>query len=100
MIMMMGASAEEVKEVSRPMKEERVLGFNEEEKRQFLRRQRVSKTRLPDGPYTFRSYKTLELPFVKVRLTTFHYCSALSSITSQSSIFCDTHTFDVLHCFR
>lgn len=65
-IMMMGASAEEVKEVSRPVKEQRVLGFSEEERRQFLRRQRVSKTRLPDGPYTFRSFKTLELPFVKL----------------------------------
>jgi hypothetical protein len=65
-IMMMGASAEEVKEVSQPVKEQRVLGFNEEEKRQFLRRQRVSKTRLPDGPYTFHFFKTLELPFVKL----------------------------------
>jgi len=72
-IRMMGATSEELKEVTQPVKEERVLGFAEEERRTRIRRDLVippgARHRLPKGPYTFHDFRPLELPFIQVRLT-------------------------------
>jgi len=65
-IKMMGSTTEELKEVMKPVKENRVLGFAEEEERRRARRQPATqgdaKSRLPKGPYTFHEFRVLELP--------------------------------------
>lgn len=69
---MMGATTEEVKEVSQPANkrmESRVLGFEEEERRQKLRSMQGTRSQLPKGPYTFSDFQTLKLPGIEVTMT-------------------------------
>lgn len=58
--------------MTQPVKEVRVLGFEEEEERRRLRRQQAThidaKSLLPKGPYTFHDFRTLELRFIEVRV--------------------------------
>jgi hypothetical protein len=67
---MMGATAEELKEVSVNKRiESRVLGFEEEERRQKLRSMPGTRSQLPQGPYTFSNFQTLQLPGIEVMMT-------------------------------
>lgn len=74
-IRMMGAFDNEVEEVSQTsMKSDlRILGFDEEEQR--LRQRSLSSSqallRLPQGPYIFCDFHTLNLPGIEVRASFF-----------------------------
>ncbi|KAG0555120.1 hypothetical protein KC19_12G146000 [Ceratodon purpureus] len=64
---MMGATAEEVKEVSvNKRMESRVIGFEEEERRQKLRSMLGTRSQLPKGPYIFSDFQTLKLPGIEL----------------------------------
>lgn len=66
---MMGVSKNEVDEVlNNAKKNERIVGFDEEEKR--LKQRMSSKPRgvlkLPEGPYVFCEFRTLQIPGIEV----------------------------------
>ncbi|XP_024357843.1 uncharacterized protein [Physcomitrium patens] len=66
---MMGATAEEVKEVSQPPNKRvdgRVIGFDEEERREKLRSGVGTRIQLPKGPYSFSDFRTLALPGIEL----------------------------------
>ncbi|GMH12019.1 hypothetical protein Nepgr_013860 [Nepenthes gracilis] len=68
-IRMMGVSENEVDEVLRGAKLDlRIAGFEEEEKRMRLRMSNRSQPsfKLPQGPYIFCAFRTLELPGIKL----------------------------------
>ncbi|KAL8139108.1 hypothetical protein V2J09_005109 [Rumex salicifolius] len=68
-IRMMGILKDELDEVLRSAKEnQRILGFEEEEKRMKMRRSYglFSSLKLPEGPYIFCGFQTLELPGIQL----------------------------------
>jgi hypothetical protein len=83
-IRMMGALPEEITEVSLPSTkrvEDRILGFAEED---YRAKQRATlgaghSRQLPQGPYVFSQFQTLQLPNVEVNGVSqvFPYCTIL-----------------------
>lgn len=81
---MMGALPEEITEVSLPSTkrvEDRILGFAEED---YRAKQRATlgkghSRQLPQGPYVFSQFQTLQLPNVEVNglSEVFQYCPIL-----------------------
>ncbi|KAJ6800473.1 uncharacterized protein M6B38_200610 [Iris pallida] len=69
-IRMMGVFEDEIKEVSHAnsKSDSRILGFDEEEKRsrQRLLTRPQSSLKLPQGPYIFCDFKTLDLPGIEL----------------------------------
>lgn len=68
---MMGVSEDEVDKVLQNAKiDHRIAGFDEEEKR--MRQRSSDRTqpllKLPQGPYTFNDFRTLEIPGLQVHL--------------------------------
>lgn len=78
---MMGVSKNEVDEVLKNAKKnERIPGFDEEEKR--LKQRMSSKPqgllKLPEGPYVFCEFRTLQIPGIEVLFSMlFIVCSVL-----------------------
>lgn len=77
---MMGVPRNEVDEVlNNAKKNERIAGFDEEEKRQ---KQRMSSKpmgvlKLPEGPYVFCEFRTLQIPGIEVLFSVYSiilYC--------------------------
>lgn len=66
---MMGVSKNEVDEVLKNAKKnERIAGFDEEEKRLKQRMSNKSQAllKLPEGPYVFCEFRTLQIPGIEV----------------------------------
>lgn len=64
---MMGVTEEEVSGVQKDaMPDMRILGFEDEERRLRLKKFSSTSIKLPQGPYIFCGFRTLQLPGVEV----------------------------------
>ncbi|CAH8370284.1 unnamed protein product [Eruca vesicaria subsp. sativa] len=66
-IRMMGMTEEEANEVQKDaISDMRILGFEDEEKRLRLKKFSTTSIKLPQGPYIFSAFRTLQLPGVEL----------------------------------